>query len=285
MSSIDPEQLAARRDHREVAHAAVEHLEQHAAAEPVGRDRVGGRRHHGRYRRVAGQTPAATTRRAQVAVGDDPEAAVASRTTTRGRPLGASCRAAPRGSASRARRRRARRASAPPTGWWAGSRGCPRSAVANAPARLEQRAGDEASPPGRASTGRRRLRRSGSRGCPRAARAVKPAGRPDSIEPWPNSSPGPSRSSTPAVVDHLDAPLRPCARGAPARRPGRGSCPRRVELDLGRAGDARDLVDVERVERRVGAQEPGDLERHGGCVALKPSPAGLLSPRPCGRPP
>ena len=70
----DADQFAARRDHREVADPAVEHLEQHAAAEAVRRDGVGGRRHHDADRIIHGDA-LGDHARAQVTVGDDAERA------------------------------------------------------------------------------------------------------------------------------------------------------------------------------------------------------------------
>ena len=68
----DAEHPAGRREHGEVAHAAIEHVQPHLAAQPVGRDRVGRRRHRLRDRRIEGQ-PAGHHACAQVAIGEDPE--------------------------------------------------------------------------------------------------------------------------------------------------------------------------------------------------------------------
>ena len=60
----DAEDLAGGRDDREMAEAAIEHVEQHLAAQPVGRAGVGRRGHRGRNRSVPGEPTGQDSRRA-----------------------------------------------------------------------------------------------------------------------------------------------------------------------------------------------------------------------------
>ncbi len=79
--------LAGRRQHREVPHTAVEHVEQHLGPELVGRHGVRRRGHDLAQRRVAGQA-GGDDAAAQVAVGDDAERAVGQRHHDRRRARG-----------------------------------------------------------------------------------------------------------------------------------------------------------------------------------------------------
>ena len=74
----DPEHLAGAGHDREVPKAAIEHVEQHLAPEPVRRTRVRGRRHR-RGDGLAPAEPGGEDATAQVAVGEDPERPVAGR--------------------------------------------------------------------------------------------------------------------------------------------------------------------------------------------------------------
>jgi hypothetical protein len=67
-----PDQAPARIQHRQVAHAVVEHLEQRLGARAVARHRPGGRAHHLRQLRVRPR-PGGHHARPDVAVGDDAE--------------------------------------------------------------------------------------------------------------------------------------------------------------------------------------------------------------------
>ena len=231
----DAQDLAGGRHDREVAEAAIEHLEQHVAAEPVGAAGVRRRRHRGRDGRVAGQ-PARDDPCAQVAVGEDPERPVAELDDHATWPRRPSSAAPPRGSASRARRRPARRGSARRRAGRAGRRAGLRSTSASQLGRgLEQRAGDEPQ----------------ARRAPTAARAaisapdpvaqrvlggprLEPGGKPRQHRRVPEQLALAQQVEHATVVDDLDR--RRCGRRAgarPAPRPCREDRrPGAVELDL-----------------------------------------------------
>ena len=263
-SSIDAEHLAARRDDREVAKAAVEHLEQRPRRR-AGRARhvYAGRGHRGRHRRVARQTRGDHAR-AQVAIGEDPERPIADldRRPRWRRPRSSAAR--PRGSACPDRRRPARRGSATPTGWWAGSRGgASTSRRRPAPPRSSSDRATKRSPAGaRQQLAAPHRPRSGSRACPRPreprSRSAGPTASTRDRTAHPRRA-GRARGRRGRARPHR------CARRAgarPARRPARrSSCRRGGTRPRAAAATRSTVVGVERVERRVRPQEATDLAR------------------------
>ena len=247
--------LAGGGQHREVADAAVEHVEQDLAAAAVGGDGVGGRAHHLATPGALGSTPSATTRERRSRSVTIPRRSVAEVHDHRGRAGARSSAARPRGSASPASRPRAARAAArPPVAapGWAPAR---RRVVARAPRAASARR--SAGPRAARAAAAPPPRGCGSTSVSSAATAAKPVGRPDSIDACPNSSPGPSEVQHAAVVDdlHRAAAHDPHVLDR-ARALLEDLAPGRVELDLGRL---RQPLDV----------RAGSSASKGGCGARK----------------
>ncbi len=283
-----PEDRADRGHHREVAKAAVEHVEEHVAAETIGRARVGRRRHHRRHRHVAGQ-PVRDHPRAEIVVGEDSERAVAE-VYDRGRHLGgghqlgrlADRRVRPAYDRVRAQERSdrlERRIDA-------GLGGDGRARMGRGGPEAEQRPGHEPEP-GRA---RQRLLRDLGRD-PVADRVLAgsglEAGRqagqhrrvaeqlafPEQVEHAAvEHDLDRARAHHPQVLDRLGALREDRRAGA-------------MELGLGGRDDALELGAVERVKRRVLLEEAGDLGRRDGAHGLSRRLRVRRARHPAARPP
>ena len=187
-----------------MADPAVEHVEQGQRTGAIGRHRHGRRGHGGRDGIVGGHA-VGDHARAQVAIGEDPEPIHATLDDDARRPgRGHALRRRPD---RRVRRADHERAAHECLHRLVGRVGRLLAGLAQAPA-IQQRARQVAQRLGPSQVGRATsagIRRQVVSSC---ARAVKPAGRPDSIEACPKSSPTPSRSSVRPSRTSSTAPLR-----------------------------------------------------------------------------
>ena len=251
----DPEERAGRRQHREVADAAVEHLDEHLAGHAVAGDGVRGRAHDLRDGGV-GRQAGGQDARAQVAVGEDPEASVAqlhdgARLARVGHVArhGRDRRVGPAAHRGRAQQRRDR----PLGGGLARARHPgrrpPEERARDVPQRLrprEQRAGDVA----REAVALRLA--AGARG-EAGGQLREHRGEAEQLA-------GTEEVEHAAVVDELDAPRADDPHARLRRRAlGEDRLAVGERADLRRAGEPRELVRREGVERRVRPQELGDL--------------------------